>query len=380
MANNLADRDAYIIIGVKDKTCEVVGVPETNRKNQQKLIDFLKDKKFARDMRPVAYVKTISINNNDIDVIIIKNTKDTPYYLIEDYSYQREIVRTGRIYTRVGDVNTSKKSIADDDKISYLWKKRFGLDLTSLEKAKFLLQTPNDWLPMGTDGKHYTTIGECNNVWYNKNNPEFTISYVVEEDNFDRGRINSIEDSMFWMNKLSNPPHHAYLYTLKVNHHSTIMFSTHAVFAENFEFKRILWSQKTLFENVSCELLKYSYIEKDSFELVLDDWLNNHYETVEKTELAEFFPSSGPRNNAWYQHGFNPYKVVLVFENSDEHERFIDYVKSRKDDFLEILGDYSFSDDEGNNHKCPAVYPGWIRHLCKAGEILVSWLENWWPR
>ena len=46
MANNLEDRDAYIIIGVDEennfKINDVVG--DLNRKNTQMLIDFLKDK------------------------------------------------------------------------------------------------------------------------------------------------------------------------------------------------------------------------------------------------------------------------------------------------------------------------------------------------
>jgi predicted HTH transcriptional regulator len=40
MANNRADRDAYIIFGVTDMTYEIVGVKEDqNRRNQQNIID-----------------------------------------------------------------------------------------------------------------------------------------------------------------------------------------------------------------------------------------------------------------------------------------------------------------------------------------------------
>ena len=51
MANNLANRDAYLIIGVSDSKHEdgvrIKGVPEVNRKSQQNLIDFLKNIKFG---------------------------------------------------------------------------------------------------------------------------------------------------------------------------------------------------------------------------------------------------------------------------------------------------------------------------------------------
>ena len=35
MANSPANRDCYVIIGIKDKTYEVLGVDVKNRKNQQ---------------------------------------------------------------------------------------------------------------------------------------------------------------------------------------------------------------------------------------------------------------------------------------------------------------------------------------------------------
>ena len=45
MANNLENRDAYIIIGVDDENYELSDVTvDPNRKNTQKIVDFLKDK------------------------------------------------------------------------------------------------------------------------------------------------------------------------------------------------------------------------------------------------------------------------------------------------------------------------------------------------
>ena len=75
MANNLANRDAYIIIGVTDPpNCQVTGVPSANRKTQQNIIDFLKDVKFIGGVRPTVYVVAIEFRGTLIDVIIVKNT------------------------------------------------------------------------------------------------------------------------------------------------------------------------------------------------------------------------------------------------------------------------------------------------------------------
>jgi predicted HTH transcriptional regulator len=111
MANNLVNRDAYIIIGVSEIETgkRVTGVPVDNRKNQQNLIDFLKDKKFAGGVRPTTYVQTLQLGDSEVDVIIIKHTANAPYFLQEDF----QGVFKGSIYTRIGDTNTPKTATAD---------------------------------------------------------------------------------------------------------------------------------------------------------------------------------------------------------------------------------------------------------------------------
>lgn len=82
MANNLENRDAYIIIGVDEENYELVDVTvDSNRKNTQNIVDFLKDKKFAGDIRPTVFVKQVVIHDRVIDVIVIKNSNKTPFYL-----------------------------------------------------------------------------------------------------------------------------------------------------------------------------------------------------------------------------------------------------------------------------------------------------------
>lgn len=119
MANNRADRDAYIIYGVEDETYKIIGVENNpNRKNQQKIIDFLKDKEFAGGVRPQVELRTLRINNHEVDVLIIKNSKDTPYYLTKRF----DKVAAYNIYTRVVDTNTPIDKSADINHVEYLWK------------------------------------------------------------------------------------------------------------------------------------------------------------------------------------------------------------------------------------------------------------------
>lgn len=144
MANNLVNRETYIIIGVNDLG-EVVGVSQANRKNQQNVIDFLKDKKFAGEIRPEVYVHTIFIQDKEVDVLVIANTTHTPYYLTEDYKDNGGVLYKANIYTRVGDTNTPKIATADINNVEWLWKKRFGIIQSIKERFLMLLDNPNDW-------------------------------------------------------------------------------------------------------------------------------------------------------------------------------------------------------------------------------------------
>jgi predicted HTH transcriptional regulator len=106
MANNRADQDAYIIFGVTDKTFDIVGVEEdVIRRNQQNILDILKEKKFSGGIRPRVELRSIKIYGHQLDVLIVKNSTDTPYYLLEDYRDKDRNVRAHHIYTRVGDTH-----------------------------------------------------------------------------------------------------------------------------------------------------------------------------------------------------------------------------------------------------------------------------------
>ncbi|EMJ6201902.1 helix-turn-helix domain-containing protein [Clostridioides difficile] len=128
MANNLENRDAYIIIGVDEENYELVDVTnDSNRKNTQNIVDFLKDKKFAGEIRPTVLVNQVIIQDVTLDVIVIKNSNKTPFYLKEKY----RDVNPNNIYTRIQDTNTPKYMGADIDKVEYLWKKKIWFNSNS---------------------------------------------------------------------------------------------------------------------------------------------------------------------------------------------------------------------------------------------------------
>lgn len=176
LANNRADRDAYLIFGVRDKTYEIIGIEnDLNRKNQQKIIDFLKNIPFVSGIRPSIEVKTIMIENHELDILIVKNSYDTPYFLLKDYSDKGKTVKRYSIYTRVKDTNTPKDSIADINQIEFLWKKRFHLTSSPIIQFFHMIENKNEW------EERYDEKTQSR-VYHNIYRPEFTITLNIEDD------------------------------------------------------------------------------------------------------------------------------------------------------------------------------------------------------
>lgn len=170
MANNRVDRDSYIVFGVSDDY-EIKGLEgDENRKSQQNVTDFLKTKKFSGGIRPAVELKTLLIQDIQIDVLIVKNSTDTPFFLTEDFSDQGRIVRANYIYTRVGDSNTDINRSADINHVEYLWKKRFLINRPPLEQIKNKLRIKSEW--KREEG-----------FFYNIFNPEFTANLEKDEEN-----------------------------------------------------------------------------------------------------------------------------------------------------------------------------------------------------
>ena len=67
MANNLSNRDAYIIMGIQDKPVKITGVKQFLISGHKKVIRiFLQNLTWAGDMIPTVEFRTI--NNGDLDV------------------------------------------------------------------------------------------------------------------------------------------------------------------------------------------------------------------------------------------------------------------------------------------------------------------------
>lgn len=119
LANTKHDGDRFLIIGVADpsKNCEIIGLDENTpkRKKEAELNDCLNSKEFGGGNVPIVNVRTLNIDNKEIDIIIIKNDTQKPYYLEKNYGD----VKAYHIYTRTGDRNTPKDKNANFADIEY---------------------------------------------------------------------------------------------------------------------------------------------------------------------------------------------------------------------------------------------------------------------
>ena len=183
-ANNLVNKDCYIIIGVDEENdYSIRDISKDSRKKEADIRCFLNSLKFAGDNRPSIKVETLKYNNCFIDVLIIENSFKTPFYLKERY----QKVNQNNIYIRKGDSNTGINSSADIEDIAILWKKRFHIDLTPLEKATIYLADYDGWehIPESSElEKFYKLSPEF--VLYEVDRPDLTgysyINYLCEQE------------------------------------------------------------------------------------------------------------------------------------------------------------------------------------------------------
>ena len=317
MSNNLVNKDSYIIIGVDEENdYNLVDLTQdVNRKNTQNIVDFIKDKKFAGGIRPIVYVKTIKIKEVPIDVIVIKNGYETPYYLVEKY----QSVNANNIYTRIMDTNTPKNRSADIQKIEYLWKKRFRLIESPLERVKYYLKNKKNWV--------YSPGYSISFKQYYRYFPEFIIERVSAEE--DR---NGYEYYLF--NQYDSTPH---WYDINIYYHQTLLASFGGAGLDGGRYftSTPLTSRIQLGNYHNCNIV-YKYFVIDTLQYIIHEFYyepdgdeetyshNNFEECIlifkscnEKNEFEKFVVNNWNKKNKYERNIFMPYFTEIEGYNME---------------------------------------------------------------
>lgn len=299
-SNNMVNKDCYIIIGVDEENGYSLRdtKEDPNRKNTQKLVDFLKDKKFAGGVRPLVIVKNYVISDNSIDVIIIKNGFDTPYYLTESY----QDVYKSNIYTRVMDTNTPKTDSADINHIEYLWKKRFRLLETPLEKFHYYLHASDDW----TDSPF-----EYTETKFYKYAPEYRIVTTPDEsrDGYEYYLFSQVNSRPHW-------------YNTQLFYHQTVVEAFLELSMDGGRWSAIAPERSLI--NINGDLFStgkayYGYYIKNSLRYTLHTFLGGEH--VDPYAYQKYMD------------------VILLFTNTEEKNMFEEYVIKNNDKFEQLFSE-----------------------------------------
>ena len=242
MANNLENRDAYLIYGANNDG-SVCGIENTKmpRLTSKGLMAFLRTKPFAGGYYPQTSVKSINIGEHQLDVVIIYNSRHTPYYLKEKYAktqdYKKHLT-PGTIYTRVFDENTPTNETASIEQTEYLWRKRFGYDMTPFQRLLNLLEKTERWSKADWDDCRYS---------YNIEFPEFQIVAGKSKNGYENLAFFYDNEKMFYA-------------SLKLQYLSTTLYETELWYMDGARCLIALPDKKHL-ENLK---IFYYYILKDS--------------------------------------------------------------------------------------------------------------------
>ena len=160
LANAKHTGDRFLIFGVDDEFSLHSIDKDDGRRTQADLANLFSANanKFFQSRFPEFYLEEIKLDETLLDVLVIEDTPHKPYYLVERYKK----IYAHHIYTRVCDTNTPVKDAAQPHEIERMWRERFGLDKSPLERAKQYLSESDLWARLfendGSDANFYYTV------------------------------------------------------------------------------------------------------------------------------------------------------------------------------------------------------------------------------
>jgi len=322
MANLTEHCDGHIIIGVDEENdYSVSGVEnDVNRKNTQSLVTFLRDKEFASGIRPVVHVETLEIGAHLVDVIIIENSTNTPYYLSSSF----QGVRSFHIYTRVQDTNTDITKSADPDVVEKLWRKRFGIDKTALDRAFLYLKHPEDWLDIDDE-----------TGWFYKYAPEFTVHYeLIDLTGYEYYHCTQTDPVPGW-------------YDVIIRYHQTVIYKQEGVSMDGGRYLTVCPHFDIL--EVKSPPVKLSYYIEDDETFILFEFFNEKHllknDRLAQKKFLEIVPifSSKSEKDGFWNYAHRHFYQIRPKYTCDMLPPFVEHINNGqcidalKDEYLDAM-------------------------------------------
>lgn len=339
LANNINNRDAYLIFGVSDEG-KIIGVEEDkNRKNQEHFTSFLKGKKFSGGTIPYVILKTLLIQKHEIDVLIIKKSDKIPYYLAEPFRDGKTNVSAGSIYLRIEDQNTPINSTADPLYTEHLWKYRFGILPLPLERLKRMLCMKKSW-------------EKNQNGYYFEEAPEFTI---VENDEISESYDRGLAPFYAYNQTNSSSSYHHY----ECKYHNTVLYETQTISLDSGRYH--------------TPIPEFGFIPVDRYRR---NSLDYRYFVKFSTQFyLHLFMFDDTSDEAFYSRR-KLLSIVPIFESEDEKDSFENYIKENMKEVLEKMNididEEEYLDIEDDNLRVKKFFQGSLN----IGRVLVKSLEE----
>ena len=176
----------FLIFGIDDSDYSLHEISsDPGRRTQAHIAGLFRANasKFFQSRFPDFYLIEIAIGGKLLDVLIIEDTPHKPYYLVQKH----EKLYAHHIYTRVCDTNTPAMDAAQPHEIERMWRERFGLNLSPLDRMKLYLNEPDSWVPSNRAGE--------NLLEHHETFPEFTLmvteaeEFMARNEEWTRGEI-----------------------------------------------------------------------------------------------------------------------------------------------------------------------------------------------
>ena len=177
-----------------------MGLQSDSHRTQADIVNTLSNAGFSGGVYPDIFLRRVEIQGHRLEVLVIKDRPEKPYYLQKEYNNCGVRLHPGTVYSRVRDSNTPSDQVASSNDIERMWRQRFGLDQTPYQRVQNYLLDRHEW----TEMSEY--------VWYFSQYPEFTISPTEEEAWPVRAGEN-------WVRAATNPS--AFVRPLRICFHQT---------------------------------------------------------------------------------------------------------------------------------------------------------------
>ena len=340
MANNLSNRDAYIIMGIQDKPVKITGVKQFSKKwTQENYQDFLQNLTWAGDMIPTVEFRTI--NNGDLDVLIIKKSNRVPFYITKKYSKVRE----NRIYVRKGSKNTAIDSQAEIGDIEKLFEFRFGLTPFPKERVINYITDHDHWIEM--KGNYETRS------WYYEKFPEYTMELVDDPQN---DELKAPVYALIQFNARTT------WQILRLKYHQTILleFSSHYI----DEYRGISVQPKYNFLKLSDRMNDIKFPSMYYY------YLSNSVEIKLMYLLKELMQHDG---EAWRRH----LSLIPVFDDDEERNIIEKYVEENKAEILVEIKKESEKVCLGYNYEGDEQHSKWDKEEIAVTKVVKNILNEY---